>query len=88
MSKIPGIGDIPILGNLFKTRSTTRSNTDLLVFVTPHVIDPIKAAAPVPLPPANPMKFLDNPGFDKDLPYRAPPGSTNIPSNEPAPSAK
>jgi pilus assembly protein CpaC len=89
MSKIPGIGDIPILGNLlFKTRSTTRSNTDLLVFVTPHVIDPIKGAVPVTLPPANPIKFLDNPGFDKDLPYKAPPGSSNIPSNERTPSAK
>jgi len=88
MSKIPGIGDIPILGNLFKTHSTTRSNSDLLVFVTPHVIDPIKAAVPVPLPPSNPIKFLDNPGFDKNLPYKAPPGSSNIPSNEPAPSAK
>jgi hypothetical protein len=59
-----------------------------LVFVTPHVIDPIKGAVPVTLPPANPIKFLDNPGFDKDLPYKAPPGSSNIPSNERTPSAK
>jgi pilus assembly protein CpaC len=88
MSKIPGIGDIPILGNFFKTHSTTRSNSELIVFVTPHIIDPIKAEAPVPLPPANPIKFLDNPGFDKDLPNKAVPGSSNIPSNEPAPSAK
>jgi hypothetical protein len=43
---------------------------------------------PVPLPPANPIKFLDNPGFDKDLPYKAPPGNSNIPSNERTPSAK
>jgi pilus assembly protein CpaC len=88
MSKIPGIGDIPILGNLFKTHNTTRSNTDLLVFVTPHVIDPIKGGAPVPLPPPNPIKFLDNPDFDKNLPHKAQPGTSNIPSNEPAPSAK
>src|SRR5207248_565124 len=71
LSKIPGIGDIPILGNLFKTHSITRSNSELIVFVTPHLIDPIKAAVPVPLPPANPIKFLDNPEFDKDLPAKS-----------------
>lgn len=37
--KIPLLGDIPILGELFKSREVSRSNTDLLVFITPVVIE-------------------------------------------------
>ena len=38
-SKIPVLGDIPILGWLFKTTSSTKRKTNLLVFITPHIID-------------------------------------------------
>ena len=38
MSKVPFLADIPILGNLFKKRGTTKSKAELLVFVTPKVI--------------------------------------------------
>src|SRR6185312_15677948 len=48
LSKLPGIGDIPILGNLFRSRSVTRSNTELIVLVTPHVVDPVRMNAPPP----------------------------------------
>ena len=89
LSKIPGIGDIPILGNLFKTRNISRSNGELVVLVTPHVVDPVKSNTPAPLPPFNPIKFLDNPGFDKGLPARATPGTPNPPPiNDQQPSAK
>lgn len=88
LSKVPGIGDIPILGNLFRSHSITRSNSELLVMVTPHVVDPVKMNNPPPSPPANPIKFLDNGKFDKDLPAKAQPGASNPPSNQPAPSAK
>jgi len=37
--KVPLLGDIPIIGELFKSRETKRSNTDLLVFITPLVIE-------------------------------------------------
>jgi pilus assembly protein CpaC len=84
LSKIPGIGDIPILGNLFRSKSVTRSNSELVVLVTPHVVDPVNVGAPPSLPPANPIKFLDNSGFDKDLPAKV-----SLPTDhEPAPSAK
>ena len=68
LSKIPGIGDIPILGNLFRSRSINRSDSELMVMVTPRIVDPVQLNAPPPLPPANPVKFLDNPRFDKGLP--------------------
>jgi len=76
LSKIPGIGDIPILGNLFRSRSISRSNGELVVLVTPHVIDPVKLNAAPPPTPANPMKFLDKSGFDKNLPLKAEPGKS------------
>jgi general secretion pathway protein D len=37
-SKVPWLGDIPLLGWLFKTRSTQTTKVNLLVFLTPHII--------------------------------------------------
>jgi pilus assembly protein CpaC len=68
LSKIPGIGDIPILGNFFRSRSINRSDSELMVMVTPRIVDPVQLNAPAQLPPASPVKFLDNPRFDRDLP--------------------
>jgi pilus assembly protein CpaC len=68
LSKIPGIGDIPILGNLFRSRSINRSDSELMVMVTPRIVDPVQMNASPPVPPSNPIKFLDNPRFDKGIP--------------------
>jgi len=38
INKIPILGDIPILGFLFKKKSTAVTKTNLLVFITPHII--------------------------------------------------
>ena len=37
-TKVPGIGDVPILGYLFQERLNTRTKRNLLVFVTPTII--------------------------------------------------
>jgi len=37
-SKVPGLGNIPVLGNLFKSRSKTKNKTNLLVFLRPTII--------------------------------------------------
>jgi general secretion pathway protein D len=37
-TKIPILGDIPLIGNLFKHKVTSDSKTELLIFLTPHVI--------------------------------------------------
>ena len=37
-TKVPLLGDIPVLGNLFKTRSTIANKQEMLVFITPKVI--------------------------------------------------
>lgn len=38
--KTPGLGSVPVLGNLFKSRSRTNSKNELLIFVTPRVLQP------------------------------------------------
>ena len=38
MRKVPGLGDIPILGYLFKSRAYTKDQTELVVMVTPQIV--------------------------------------------------
>lgn len=54
-SKIPWIGDVPVLGNLFKSRSLTKSKNELLIVVTPRIVHPSDGALPTP---AMPKAFL------------------------------
>jgi len=56
LEKIPGIGDIPILGKLFHSRSINKSKNELLIVVTPRVIQPLDTA---PTGPAMPKPFLE-----------------------------
>ena len=68
LSRVPGIGDIPILGQLFRSRSINKSNSELLVFVTPHIVDPVHVDAALPAQPKAPVPFLDVPRFDEQIP--------------------
>jgi pilus assembly protein CpaC len=68
LSKVPGLGDIPVLGQLFRSRSVNKTNTELLVFVTAHILDPIHVEPPPPNPPALSVPFLDNKKFDEHYP--------------------
>jgi len=43
LDKLPWIGDIPIIGQLFSSRSTKKTNTELLVLITPHFVKPMTA---------------------------------------------
>ena len=38
LQKIPGIGDIPILGQLFKSRQASKAQTELVVMITPQIL--------------------------------------------------
>jgi len=38
MRKIPGIGDVPILGWLFKSKAMQKNQTELVVMITPHIV--------------------------------------------------
>ncbi|HKT76943.1 MAG TPA: type II and III secretion system protein family protein [Sphingobium sp.] len=44
ISKVPGLGNLPILGSLFKSRSFLRHETELVIVVTPYLVKPINAS--------------------------------------------
>jgi type IV pilus assembly protein PilQ len=44
VTKVPLLGDIPYLGNLFKTKTKTSSKTEMLIFLTPKVVTDRTAA--------------------------------------------
>ena len=60
-NKVPGLGDIPILGNFFKSKSIQKSNSELMVLCTVHRVSPNTEAPPGP---KNPDSFIDNQKFD------------------------
>ena len=76
--KIPFIGDVPILGKLFQSMQRTKNNTELIVIVTPEIVNPIEAGTPLPelkypqgfLPPNSPIP-MHTP--DAKAPGSAPP---------------
>jgi pilus assembly protein CpaC len=49
-SKIPGLGDIPILGKFFQSRNLSKSRNELLVLVTPRIVKPLESAGVPTLP--------------------------------------
>ncbi|WP_260583315.1 type II and III secretion system protein family protein [Sphingopyxis sp. PET50] len=43
IDKMPGLGDVPILGTLFKSDSFRRGETELVIVVTPYLVQPVSA---------------------------------------------
>jgi len=72
--QVPWLGDVPILGALFASRSYQRDETDLAIIVTPRLVHPARPGDPVKTP-------LDNtvPGNDADF-FLA--GKAEIPRKE------
>jgi len=86
LEKIPFIGDIPILGKLFQSKSVSKQNTELIVIVTPELVRPIPAGQPVPAL-KYPTPFLDSntaeslrtPGLSVTGPVPVKPAKETIP---------
>jgi pilus assembly protein CpaC len=70
-SKTPGVANVPILGELFKSKGVNHSDNELMVIVTPIIVDPIHEDVPVPPVPQHPVPFLNNDKFDQELPKGA-----------------
>jgi len=61
--QLPWLGDIPVLGTLFRSASYQKNETDLAIIVTPHIVRPISPGNPVKTPldntlPANDIDFF------------------------------
>ena len=60
VTKVPWLGDLPVLGALFRSNSFQRNQTELVIVVTPYLVTPVAAGVPVALP-------TDNIGIPSDL---------------------
>ena len=75
VNKFPGLGDIPILGAFFRDQNINREERELLMIVTPHLVQPLAANAQLPSLPGEKLRnydpnfyrmyFLENGNFDK-----------------------
>ena len=63
VNKIPGFANLPILGHLFSSKSKEKTNTELLVLVTPAFVKPYPPGQSPALPPM-PENFLGSPSTD------------------------
>ena len=43
--KVPGLGDLPVIGKLFHSKSVTKSRDELLVLITPRIVKPLAPEA-------------------------------------------
>lgn len=66
LSKVPGIADIPILGLLFHSKSIDKTTNELMVFVTPSIVDPLNAEATPEATPETPKMPYPS-GVPKDF---------------------
>jgi len=58
LNKVPGIGDLPVLGQLFRSVSFNKSKTELLILITPRIVKPLSPNG-LPSGPQFPSPFLD-----------------------------
>jgi pilus assembly protein CpaC len=79
--KIPFLGDIPILGKFFQSMTKSKANTELIVIVTPEIVAPIPAGAPLPELKL-PGKFLPP---NSGIPMNTPDAKTAANTPKPAP---
>ena len=69
--KTPGIASVPILGALFKSKNLNHSTTELIVIVTPEIVDPLTEDNAVIDEPKTVVPLLDSKSFDSSLPGAA-----------------
>jgi len=92
LSKVPGIGSIPVLGKLFQSKNVSRTGNELLVIITPELVRPLPEGQATPeikfpktfLPP-NSKDPLTHPGMDKTGPVPVKPPVTSLPFEEVVP---
>jgi len=80
LDKIPLLGDIPLVGKIFRSKSLAKNNTELLVLITPEIVRPIPAGLPTPgvkypkpFLEANTGQPMRTPGVETTGPVPTPP---------------
>lgn len=84
LGKIPGISEIPVLGQLFRSKNLNHSISELIVIVTPTIVNPLDHPNIQPQPvPQWPVPFLNPEHFDQSLPGEKKPGETPTATGRP-----
>jgi pilus assembly protein CpaC len=79
MSKVPGIGSVPILGQFFRSKSFNHSVVELVIIVTASIVDPLRVdQAGAPHEPQFVVPNLDTGAFDGELPHRVAPAAQPV----------
>ena len=92
LQKVPGIGDIPILGRLFQSKQAQKDRTELVVIITPHILPRNSSGVTSELPRMS-EPFLPPFTEKQSVPvpppaFTRPPGSVNDTTVAPAPAAR
>ncbi|MBA2339110.1 MAG: type IV pilus secretin PilQ [Pyrinomonadaceae bacterium] len=90
-NRVPGLSGIPIIGNLFKTRTTSRTTDEILFFITPRIYRPDFQGRPTNAPASNTTRTktipqpvpLGNPQSNTPTPNQL----QQMPANNPAPNS-
>jgi pilus assembly protein CpaC len=61
VSKVPLLGDLPIIGAFFKNMSYSQNDEELVIIVTPHLVSPIAKGAALPSTPGELSEQRDGP---------------------------
>ena len=68
LGRTPGIASIPVLGALFRSKNINHSNSELVVIVTPEIVDPLTDRPDEYKLPVSPVPLLNKQKFDDALP--------------------
>lgn len=97
IDKAPGLGDMPILGSLFRSSRFRRSETELMIIITPYLVKP--SNSPLPLPTDGykaatdaarvfmGKSFAAGPSEGRPVPTLAPPQVQSVPAGQPVSQA-
>jgi len=77
VSKWPGLADIPILGTLFRSDLFQRRETELVIIVTPYLVEPTNTPLALPTDGFKPPHDVDRIFFGAQWKREAVPGTTN-----------
>src|SRR6185436_5667775 len=75
--RTPGLASIPVVGNLFKRKLTTRQNSEILFFITPHIYRPDYQGRPTAGTVTNGQRSITIP---QPVPLGNPPTNTPTPT--------
>jgi len=75
--RTPGLASIPVVGNLFKRKLTTRQNSEILFFITPHIYRPDYQGRPTAGTVSNGQRSVTIP---QPVPLGNPPSNTPTPT--------